>query len=158
MTITTKPGITLLVNGQDVPLKLESQIGGAEFDLVRPVALGTPDELAVFIAETFGVTDADDKINGAIGSLPEPLKGMADRLMNLEITVEEFHVKVPEAEGSTSYKVGLSGTWPGNPIELIADVLEVKGVYLLVENDGLGDATVDVTPEPQPQPPPAPVG
>jgi hypothetical protein len=138
MAITASPGITLLVSGKDVPLKLDSQVDGAEFDLVHPVELGTPAKLAVFVTETFGVDDAEKDIDDAIRTLPDVLQGMVDRLMNLEVTVEEFHVKVPATGSldSTSYTVGLSGTWPDDPITLIPKVLEVKGIYLLIENDG----------------------
>lgn len=152
MAVNISPGITVSLNGEDIQLEKNTKIAGTAFKLSNPVDIGTPADMATFVADQFG-SDATT-INASITALPYPLNQMAARLANIHVTVEDFEVTVPQRAdanapaGTTTFKVGLSGTWPYDatapgttgPIELIGPsaagkppVLAVKAIYLVVE-------------------------
>ncbi|HZF96039.1 MAG TPA: hypothetical protein VEZ20_14350 [Allosphingosinicella sp.] len=175
MTVSALPGITFTLNGKEVSLEQMSAsvAAGADFKLSDPVDLGTVTDLVTMITSQFGLNAGD--ITGAIDALPDPLKGMASRLMNIDVTVDLFEVHVPPSgstapSGSqvkgTTFKIGLTGTWRSNPqdpghsgpIVLIqgpttTPVLAVTAIYLVVSDDGV-IASAGQPPAPPPAPPP----
>lgn len=146
MTKTITPGVVLTIRGQDIALSPDDYTNvegaGISYTLDHPVDLGTPGDLAAFISDAFGAGGTIPDFT----KLPSPLDGIATRLATLDIAVEAFQLTVSptkNADGTAiatpapnTYTVGLSGTWPGDPISLFSGALKIKGVFLKVVEDG----------------------
>jgi hypothetical protein len=152
MSVT--PGVVVAINGVSVPLspKDYSDKAGAaiSFELPRPVPLGTPAQMADLLSSAFGSSATMPDFS----KLPSPLDSLAQRLASLNVTVEQFNLDISatkDAQGHdisprapNHYVVGLAGDWPGDPISILGDALQLKGVFLKVDY---------TTPTPTPSPP-----
>ncbi len=142
MTTTVTPGVVLSINDTEISLTPNSLPGKGQaisFSLPKPVDVGTPGDLATFISTSFGGGALPD-----FSDLPSPLDGIATRIANLDIVVEQFDLNMPATKdangapitnpGPNTYTVGLAGSWPGDPISV--GPLKIKGVFLKVSDDG----------------------
>ena len=75
-------------------------------------------------------------------TFPAPLDDAYAKLEEIVLAVENFHLKIlgtqekADKGRSADYSLGLSATWPiGEEIDLIDDVLAIKGLYLKLSNE-----------------------
>ena len=149
-------GIVVNVDGKDISLAPKTAISNIARD---GIDVGLPEGKSVALGST------ENGINGILkaftGSRPngdpvvklpdvkelpdfEPLQKAYAVFLKAQLTIEDFHVKIPgtatkipgtEAlDKNKYYTVGLSATWDGDDGKLFGDI-SIKGIYLEVSNE-----------------------
>jgi hypothetical protein len=146
--VDVKLGVTFDLDGQAILLKPEQSINqikkeGIDLYLPEKLNLGTVERGINGIVGSFGVKDFNVEEIGE--KLPDfkPLKDAYNKALDAEITVEEFHVKLPgsgrpnQPKQPMTYTIGLSATWlpDGDPPEE-QQGLTMTGIYFMVSNEG----------------------
>ena len=141
MATTVEPGVVLTVNGKQVTLEPSDAAlaGGKHYELLEPVDLGTPASITNMLADV-GAPNFD--LNAEIAQLPPPLDTIAGKLANVDIIVQKFELTIPPADnqgnrGPTTFTLGLAGMWPEADGLITVGPLSIRGVYLLVKEDGI---------------------
>jgi hypothetical protein len=128
-------GIVLSVSGHSVPISTASladaKENGVEFKLPQPVTLGTISEFEQWVSDKFGVSKPD------AGSLPSPLDTVVKTVEDMQVTIQQCHVKVPGSKSSdqtTRYTLSVAGTFQSE-IDLIPKTLSINGMVFGVSNE-----------------------
>jgi hypothetical protein len=147
-------GIILLVNGTNVALGPDGVRRALSepvtYKLARPVNIGTVGAIGDLLINTFDFSASDANVDTAITALPAPLKDIAAKLRNLDLTIEKFELTIdsdvppPPPAGSTppatpvavlspaqrtTFVMGVSAVWTEDPIMLIPEKLGIRGAY-----------------------------
>lgn len=148
MTTNVNFGVILEINGEDVAIEppkaiTDAKKNGVEFSLPRRVEVGTAEDLTTFITtltdDSFSLPTAED--------FPSPLDSAYEKLVSLNLAVEELYLKVPpslNADGTpitptrpTTFNLGLSATWSDDDTVVLIGTqdqpkLTIKGLYVKV--------------------------
>jgi hypothetical protein len=131
-------GLNFNLHGTSVPVSTNdiknAATNGIEFTLPAAVNLGTLNDFEAWFKKQFGIdlpTAAD---------LPPPLNGIMAKLATLDVSVDQFHVKVPGSaspDPSKLYTLAMSAAWPASEggIDLIPGVLSIDGAVFGVSNE-----------------------
>jgi hypothetical protein len=129
-------GVTLDLNGHEVPISTDTvdPSKGFEFELTKPVTIGSPADFLTWIDETFGTTLKKTLDPNA---LPKAIADVVNKLLNVEIGVLRAHIKVPakDSPDSPKFTIVFSATFPGEGLPLI------PGSKLLMLKGGVAGAT-----------------
>jgi hypothetical protein len=166
-------GMVLELGGKEISLEPQTaitEIRTKGIDVALPpnqtVRIGGVGENLVNVLNSLGVDSSFLEIreeNGVkraeIKDLPDidALKNVVNLLFDAQLTVEQFHVKVPPTHrpaiapateptpipaaerGDTAYTIGLSAVWIGDAGTLFGDPqngLKLKGLYFKASNEG----------------------
>ena len=134
--VNADAGVILEINGEDVAIYptqaiTDAKKNGVKYELPRPVPIGTAEDLNAFLK-----TLSDDVPPLPKGdTFPSPLDTVYNKLISLNLAVEELTLKVPaslQADGktaidpppATTFTLGLSATWKDNEKVVITDIAE----------------------------------
>lgn len=151
--VDVKLGVTFDLDGQAILLKPEQSINKIK-----------EEGIDLYLPEKLNLGTVERGINGMVGSFVEdfdvgqirkqlpdfpPLKEAYNKALKAEITVEEFHVKLPGSsqqnqQKQTMYTIGLSATWlpDGDPPEE-PQGLKMTGIYFMVSNEGFSSRQLE---------------
>jgi len=130
-------GLNFNLHGTMVPVSTDdianAKTKGIEFTLPEAVNLGTLTDFQAWFQKQFGV-------NLPLGTdLPSPLGKIMELLTTLDVSVDQFHIKVPGTESEDQnklYTLAMSAIWPaGQGIPLIPGVLTIDGAVFGVSNE-----------------------
>jgi len=130
-------GVTFNLHGTQVPISTadiaDAKKKGIQFTLPQPVDLGTLTDFQTWFKTQFGV----DLPLGT--DLPDPLGQIMTKLATLDVSVDQFHVKIPGSDNPSDPKLftlAMSAIWPpGGGIPLIPNVLSIDGGFFGVTNE-----------------------
>jgi hypothetical protein len=159
--MSVQVGIVLEVNNKEVPLipkKAMQDIKkhGMELELNERLNLGPISGDIDYIVKKF---DNDFSITKVTDNLPDVLDKVVDKLLGLELIIEEFKLVIPGTatpipqgapKAPTLYTLGMSFMWSTDPLELVTDTLAVKGLYLKVSNETEGGTSAGSGSKPAP--------
>ena len=137
---TVKPvfGVVFNLHGTQVPVSTadiaDAAKKGIEFTLPEPVDLGTLTDFNSWLNTQFGIPLLN------IQALPTLLQPVIAKLTSLDVTVQEFHLKVPGSDAgpnaTTQFTLGMKAMWPdGQGINLLTGVLSIDGVFMGATNE-----------------------
>jgi hypothetical protein len=130
-------GVTFNLHGTQVPVSTADIANaakqGIEFTLPSPVDLGTLTDFQAWFEKQFA-------IKLPLGTdLPSPLGDIMSKLATLDVSVDQFHVKIPGSDNKDDpklYTLAMSAVWPpGQGIPLIPGVLSIDGAVFGVTNE-----------------------
>ncbi|WP_143286576.1 hypothetical protein [Burkholderia ubonensis] len=130
-------GLNFNLHGTMVPVSTDdianAKAKGIEFTLPERVNLGTLTDFQAWFKKQFG-------IDLPLGTdLPPPLGAIMNKLTTLDVSVEQFHVKIPGTDTPDApklYTLAMSAIWPADGgIPLIPGVLTIDGAVFGASNE-----------------------